>query len=39
MKHLAAMGVIHESGADVYLATNLARALALPKYADGFTCM
>lgn len=39
MKHLAAMGVIKETGPDEYVPTNLSRTLASPKYADGFPCM
>ncbi|KAH8691903.1 putative hydroxyindole O-methyltransferase [Talaromyces proteolyticus] len=39
MKHLAAMGVIHEYGPDEYLPNKLSRTLSLEKYADGFPCM
>ncbi|EED22504.1 O-methyltransferase, putative [Talaromyces stipitatus ATCC 10500] len=39
MKHLSAMGIFQESAPDLYLATNLSKALALSKYAGGFTCM
>ena len=29
------MGVVHEPGSDRYAPTELARALAIPKYRDG----
>ncbi|MCJ1306215.1 hypothetical protein MMC08_009033, partial [Hypocenomyce scalaris] len=35
LKHLAAMGVIHEVDADSYASTSLARALTVPIYRDG----
>lgn len=35
MKHIAAMNVVSEIGADNYTATPLSNALTEPKYRDG----
>jgi hypothetical protein len=35
MKHLAAMGIVGEKGADTYVVTPLAEALTEEKYRDG----
>ncbi|KAI1330330.1 putative O-methyltransferase [Xylariaceae sp. FL0255] len=35
MKHLAAMNVVGEKGADTYVATSLSNSLTEPKYRDG----
>ena len=37
MKHLAAMNVISESGADSFVATPLSKALTEPRFRDGIT--
>jgi hypothetical protein len=35
MKHLAAMNVVGENGADTYVPTRLSDSLAEQKYRDG----
>ena len=35
MKHLAAMNIVGEKGADEYVSTPLSDALIIPKYRDG----
>ena len=35
MKHLAAMNIVREAGADQYCATNISDALAQPALGDG----
>ena len=35
LKHLAAMGVVHEAGPDAYQPTSFSKALTVPVYRDG----
>jgi hypothetical protein len=37
MKHLAAMEIVGEISADVYVSTPLSMALTVPKYRDGIS--
>lgn len=39
MKHLAAMGVIVETGLDEYRRNGFSTSLAIERYSDGFPCM
>jgi hypothetical protein len=39
MKHLAAMGVITETGSDEYRATGFSKVLTVEKYSDAFPLM
>ena len=37
MKHLSAMNVVCEKGADEFYRTQFSHALAVPKYRDGIS--
>jgi hypothetical protein len=39
MKHLAAMGVITETGSDEYRSTGFSKVLTVDKYSDAFPLM
>lgn len=39
LKHLAAMGVITETGPDVYRRTGFSTSLISQRYSDGYPCM
>jgi hypothetical protein len=39
MKHLAAMGVITETGCDEYLPTSFSKMLTVEKYSNAFPLM
>ncbi|KMU85982.1 sterigmatocystin 8-O-methyltransferase [Coccidioides immitis H538.4] len=39
LKHLAAMGVVVEAGADLYRPNGLSKTLTIKKYFDGWPCI